>query len=209
MVKLLQAVLVTSSMSVVMAALAALPEGDQLDTPEWLQNVPEGSKVAKYRKRRFLIFPLGSLLGVQTNLRLPLPGVGYLSNLALQSSMLFNLNNSTTISFGRSLQALEQRFDFYREIEMLLDSLGYNGHECTLRTICEVADLPFQHGLLGEVANLILSISAAALNEVESDLDNEYAAAEHYGRHHGSCHSIYSQCPVSFADFFTTITPVY
>ena len=32
-----------------------LVNGDTLDTPEWLQDIPLESKIAKYRKRRFLV----------------------------------------------------------------------------------------------------------------------------------------------------------
>ena len=38
--------------------------GVDLDTPEWLQNIPMESKMAKYRKRRFINFPTGSKLEV-------------------------------------------------------------------------------------------------------------------------------------------------
>lgn len=38
--------------------------GDDLATPEWLQNIPQESKMAKYRKRRFINFPTGSQLAV-------------------------------------------------------------------------------------------------------------------------------------------------
>ncbi|MPC88340.1 hypothetical protein E2C01_083241 [Portunus trituberculatus] len=38
---------------------------DDLLTPEWLQNIPAESKIAKYRKRRFINFPTGSKLEVR------------------------------------------------------------------------------------------------------------------------------------------------
>lgn len=44
-----------------------LSYSDNMVEPEWLQDVPLESKVAKYRKRRFLAFPPGSKLTVSVD----------------------------------------------------------------------------------------------------------------------------------------------
>ena len=36
-------------------------------------------------------------------------------------------------------------------------SLGFNGKSCTLRTLCELAEAPFEHGIYGEIVNLVLT----------------------------------------------------
>ncbi|XP_053628536.1 uncharacterized protein [Cherax quadricarinatus] len=183
-------------------------EGDVLDTPEWLQKIPEESKVAKYRKRRFFSFPTGSSFFIRTTIRIAVAGFGISNGLAIASTSFFYLPNDTRINFGRSMEAMEQRLDFYHQAEQFLDSLGFDGHACALRTICEVAETPFQQGLFGEVVNLMLSVTSS-FSDVGNSVDNEYTTAEYYGRVHGSCHAIYPQCPVSFTDIFTSIIPIY
>ena len=44
----------------------AFPSVDRLGAPEWLQVVPEDSKAAKYRRRRFVNFPTGSTIKVRS-----------------------------------------------------------------------------------------------------------------------------------------------
>ncbi|XP_042220031.1 uncharacterized protein LOC121864914 [Homarus americanus] len=182
-------------------------DDDLLDKPEWLQNIPEESKVAKYRKRRFVAFPTGSVLGVDVTLQIPVVGVSDTDKLALASQHKFNLPNNSA-NYGRELGGgLTNRMGFYHGAEQFLDSLGYDGHSCILRTICEVAEMPFQQGLLGEVVNLLLLVVSGSYSEVENSVD-EYTTAQYYGQHHGSCFAIYPKCPISFTNLLTRLVPV-
>lgn len=59
----------------------------------------------------------------------------------------------------RSMDVIENGDDsrqkFYKFIEKEFNRFGRNGHECLLRTICEVAEAPIKHnGLIGELMQL-------------------------------------------------------
>lgn len=55
-------------------------------------------------------------------------------------------------SAGRS------RWSFYKMFQRLMAMYGFDGKECLLRAICEVAHVPFdvQHGLLGQLVQTFL-----------------------------------------------------
>ncbi|XP_071513207.1 uncharacterized protein [Panulirus ornatus] len=191
------------------SSLAMSSKEDMLDVPEWLQNIPEESKVAKYRKRRFLSFPTDSNVQVEITLTIPVEGISDKGMLELITTLTFNLPNDTyyVTPIGRSMDSEYQRLDVYQRAEKFLDGLGYDGHACTLRTICEVAEMPFEHGLIGEMVNLVLSMASASHNDAGNSLEDDYAIAEYYGRHHGSCFAIYPQCPISVSGLFSKTIP--
>ncbi|KAL5283703.1 hypothetical protein ACFFRR_006149 [Megaselia abdita] len=51
------------------------------------------------------------------------------------------------------------RWMIYTGIEKVIDKLGFQGHECLLRTICEYgnSDFHYETGLLGEVLHIIFT----------------------------------------------------
>ncbi|XP_076060420.1 uncharacterized protein LOC143036697 [Oratosquilla oratoria] len=187
-----------------MNSLAAVKMSkDDLSTPEWLQNIPQESKVAKYRKRRFASFPTGSTLEIEFTLTIPVEGVADSASLKVVNTLTYNLPNDTIV-LGRTGVG-HSKVDVYTNIESALSSIGYDGHACTLRSICEIAEMPFEHGLMGEVVNMIFS---SAIGTADPELSgnalmDEYATAEYYGRHHGSCWSLYPGCPISITNLFT------
>lgn len=63
---------------------------------------------------------------------------------------------------SKELAALEEQDDtrrkFYTFLEHQFESWGRNGHECLLRTICEVAEAPIRHnGLIGELVYTVFT----------------------------------------------------
>lgn len=50
------------------------------------------------------------------------------------------------------------RIQLYQLLERMFDSYGTNGHECVLRTICEVAETPlYDSGVFGELMDVIFT----------------------------------------------------
>ncbi|XP_047738245.1 uncharacterized protein LOC125178482 [Hyalella azteca] len=173
--------------------------------PEWLQNETWSGGVAKYRKRRFLTFPTGSLLNVTLLFGVPVLGIGSFSALAIQHKTVLRLPNAST-SFnyvlGRSATGRDGRIEFFSNFETFLEGFGLNGQACALRAICEIAEMPFDHGLVGEVINLIFSIMT--FSEASSEQD-EYSRAEYSGRYHGDCSALYPSCGASVADALSAV----
>ncbi|XP_064105599.1 uncharacterized protein LOC135215000 [Macrobrachium nipponense] len=183
---------------------------DNFLVPEWLQNIPQESRVAKYRKRRFLNFPTGSSLIMRTALSIAVKGIPGIVSVDFGINMNVKLPNNSDINLGRSLDgAANDRRDFLGRMETFLSTFGIDGHECTLRTICEVAELPFDHGVFGEVINMILTATIGSSSHYENnEITDEYAEAEYHGREHGSCDSIYAGCPLSIANILSSAVPI-
>ncbi|KAK7077866.1 hypothetical protein SK128_017695 [Halocaridina rubra] len=137
-------------------------------------------------------FPSGTRIKVNTILTVPVPAISTKS-MVMDNVLFFDLPSGG--SAGRSYRDRKSdRFHVYARMEEFLNDLGYNGHECTLRTLCEIAEAPFEHGLYGEIINLVLS---ASVTPDENEVYDEYMTAEYYGKNYGNCASIYTNCPNS------------
>ncbi|XP_042892828.1 uncharacterized protein LOC122266926 [Penaeus japonicus] len=164
----------------------------------WLDEAGPESSVAKSRARRFASFPTGSKLQAEITLSIPIEGLSDSGNLKLVHTLTFNLPNDT-VSWARNYPNTSpaERSALYGRLETFLDGLGYDGHVCTLRTLCEIAESPFDHGVYGDVVNLVLS---ASRSPDQNDVYDEYMTAEYYGSSYGDCGSIYTGCPHSVLD---------
>ncbi|KAG0715445.1 hypothetical protein GWK47_011913 [Chionoecetes opilio] len=195
------------------AALATAEESQRSLQPEgasdlqmregrtWLETRGSGSELGRSRVRRFVPFPASSLLETTFKLNFPVTGTIGLNTIVLATVFVFKLPTEY-FSIGRSYQntAADERAFLYSNIESILDGFGYDGRACTLRTLCEIAESPFEHDLYGELINLVLSASKSPNNSVEYD---DYMLAEHYGSTYGDCASIYHTCPSSVLDIIS------
>jgi len=100
------------------------------------------------------------------------------------------------------------RIAFYKNMENLLDSHGYPGKACILRTICETAEAPMHFGIMGDFFNLALTPSVGAVTSEEGDL-TEHLRAESVGKRRlgGGCHLEYGEeCNSSLFDIMPLVT---
>lgn len=80
-----------------------------------------------------------------------------------QNRGIVNITNDDEIFFSNlkenNTDFSRYRWMIYAGIEGIFDKLGYPGHECLLRSICEYASMQFHYetGLLGEVLHLIFT----------------------------------------------------
>ncbi|XP_064108971.1 uncharacterized protein LOC135217182 [Macrobrachium nipponense] len=167
------------------------------DVPRWLAENDLGTSVAKKRARRFVPFPSGSKVTVTSTLTVPLEAISSSSDMEMVNTLVFLLPTSSTVS-GRNYKSSKgERQHIYSQMENFLNDMGYNGHACTLRTLCEIAETPFEQGLYGDIINLILS---ASVKPEPNAVYDEYMTAEYYGQNYGNCAAIYTSCPNSVLD---------
>ncbi|XP_059062260.1 uncharacterized protein LOC131855065 [Achroia grisella] len=99
------------------------------------------------------------------------------------------------------------RWDFYKIIEHMAERYGYSGRPCLLRTICEAAKIPFtrENGLLAEIGHILFTPSTTK-DTLSHHTDNEYHAAERFGRELGvNCEDLFPECEDSILETFTEI----
>lgn len=90
----------------------------------------------------------------------------------------------------------------YKILERKIQTHGYPGRECLLRTICELSASTLEHnGVLGELLHVIFSPSTSE----DEKLPQEYNQAEIDGKTHGICKKYNSLCEISFMDLVTWI----
>jgi len=96
----------------------------------------------------------------------------------------------------------DDQLEILKTLESSLDKSGLPGHQCVLRSICEIKETPIHEwSLVGEmITNFILpkKDNLTALDE--------YRKAETIGEEQGDCWSFYPQCPFSI---FNIIPDVY
>ncbi|XP_066955913.1 uncharacterized protein [Macrobrachium rosenbergii] len=116
------------------------------------------------------------------------------------NTLVFLLPTRSTASGRNYKNSKGERQHIYSQMENFLNDMGYNGHACTLRTLCEIAETPFEQSLYGDIINLILS---ASVKPEPNAVYDEYMTAEYYGKNYGNCAAIYTSCPNSVLDIMS------
>ncbi|XP_076058669.1 uncharacterized protein LOC143035689 [Oratosquilla oratoria] len=84
----------------------------------------------------------------------------------------------------------------YQILEDYLYNLGFEGHGCLLRAICEMFEMPLHnHGFVGELLEIFLSPSRSPWSNLRL---KPYLEAERHGRVTGECWRYYKGCKQSF-----------
>jgi len=108
----------------------------------------------------------------------------------------------------RRRQARSERTGIYQKLIGAFDKAGVNGRHCLFRTICDVAEAPFEQGILGEMLNVMLTASLAGRPDhpEEGAEYDDYIEAELHGKLNGKCEERYSKCKVSPFDLIPQVT---
>jgi len=108
----------------------------------------------------------------------------------------------------RRRQARSERHGIYQKLQAAFDKAGVNGRHCLFRTICDVAEAPFEQGILGEMLNVMLTASLAGRPDHPNETSeyDEYIEAELHGKLNGKCEERYSKCKVSPFDLIPQVT---
>ncbi|XP_045596414.1 uncharacterized protein [Procambarus clarkii] len=95
--------------------------------------------------------------------------------------------------------ARQERLSFYNNLIGTFNETGVDGLSCLLRVICEVAEAPFDQGLLGELINTLLTASLAGHPDTEEERKDygHFIEAELHGKLEGDCETRYYQCEAS------------
>ncbi|XP_046830946.1 uncharacterized protein LOC124429560 [Vespa crabro] len=115
----------------------------------------------------------------------------------------------STIVIARHVRDLR---DTYSTIENLLEEYGWgNGRECLLRSICELAEVPFlrrEEDIVEETIHLILTPTedlAISVNSTHRSVEESYREAERLGKSGVDCTLTYPNCIESPLKSFTEI----
>ncbi|KAH8414059.1 hypothetical protein KR222_003777, partial [Zaprionus bogoriensis] len=124
------------------------------------------------RGKRFVAFPLGSSASVSVCFTVGIIGNPYYAHnsFGLNWGVAYDLPNTTWIlqslhGFSRrpvasAVLRRRTRSAIYRDIEQIVDNMGYNGRDCVLRTLCESRQY-FQRtkmNMIGEMLRAIFSL---------------------------------------------------
>ncbi|XP_068202953.1 uncharacterized protein [Palaemon carinicauda] len=187
------------------------------------------SSKAHSRRRRFVQLPKGSSMEVKWSINLPfdtysdykakfqlaLPiKIPFPAALVASRSLdgspdyvfsedfnheVYDYSNNITLYNRQRRAARMERTVIYNTIEGAIEQIGANGRHCMLRAICDVAEAPFDQGILGDIINALLTASIAG-RPVDPDENQDYDTyieAELHGKLNGNCEQRYIKCRVS------------
>ncbi|KAM3960406.1 uncharacterized protein ACR2FA_000277 [Aphomia sociella] len=150
------------------------------------------------RKRSLIYAEGGTIITSESDINTELP-----LEEAIRRQEIIDQNNLETEEEPQRMN----RWDFYKIIEHMAQRYGYSGRPCLLRTICEAAKIPFTHenGLLAEIGHILFTPSTTK-DSLSHHTDNEYHAAERFGRDLGvDCENVFPECEGSILETFTEI----
>ncbi|XP_017844916.1 uncharacterized protein LOC108601527 [Drosophila busckii] len=154
------------------------------------------------RGKRFVAFPLGSSASAALCLTTGVVGNPHLLYLSfgLNWGIAYDLPNITWVlhnahgwNIKRPFSALAKikrrhRRDLYGNLETMMDSMGYNGRDCILRTLCESRQY-FQStkmNMIGEMLRTIFTLPKQRIFTRELD---EHADIVHYDNAYRHAHN--------------------
>ncbi|KAK6631283.1 hypothetical protein RUM44_005809 [Polyplax serrata] len=155
------------------------------------------------RRRRYVVFPEGSHLSAAADLSSSaITGTEGIFTTGVAWAISYELPSKTyhrkEIKSKFPSMMRRHKRDLYIRMEKLLDSTGFDGKSCVLRTICETAQyiLPRQ-GIIEEVFRLIFMYTTEGDSDVKvRALESPYFEAHQAGESNQDCDLLYS-CPVS------------
>ncbi|XP_055373716.1 uncharacterized protein LOC129607046 [Condylostylus longicornis] len=119
---------------------------------------------------------------------------------------LFNIKQSR-----RKAKLLSKyRWAVYESFEVLLKRAGYDGEACLLRSICEIAAVPFHpnSGLMAELIHILMSPSTSC-DVLGKHKQNQFYKAEILGKQGEPCEIIFKECQASVLEKFTFIRDLF
>ncbi|XP_052890091.1 uncharacterized protein LOC128298378 [Anopheles moucheti] len=192
-------------------------QSSALDQQDALQNRPptgplwrdtEHGKVLS-RRKRFIVFPEGSSFSVAVCMTIGLygnPNYQFVS-WALNWGIAYNLPNQT-VSFQKEMAEpkpmVQRRFrrDLYQKLEVIMDSMGYDGRDCILRALCESSQYFGGKGsnMVAEMLRTLFSYPKQKVLSFEHADHRVYDEAHRKGRNMAPCQSLYGNCRFSLLE---------
>ncbi|XP_011499303.1 PREDICTED: uncharacterized protein LOC105363333 [Ceratosolen solmsi marchali] len=150
------------------------------------------------RKIRSLLFTKGSNMGIFFAVAIPIdiPDKSVSQSFYIEANYGIPTINSVIIQNTHMEKRSIDRRLLYNVIESKLESNGYPGRACLLRTICESVKFPFvENGLVGDIIRIVFTPSSSQ----KENLDAEIEEAEYSS----DCSKVYKNCSINLLDIFS------
>ncbi|XP_075979598.1 uncharacterized protein LOC142978878 [Anticarsia gemmatalis] len=171
-----------------------------------------GSKILS-RRKRYVAFPEGSSFSCAGCVTVgvigqpaPSSSPGILT-WGLNWGIAYELPNSTETSAfyrrfkgRRPMEQRRSRRELYRKLETVIDSMGYSGRECVLKTLCETTQRLVPHGgnMIEEMFRTLFTMPITKLISSEPIEHAIYDSAQRLGKILDNCDQF--KCPISLVD---------
>ncbi|XP_058446009.1 uncharacterized protein LOC131427102 [Malaya genurostris] len=190
-------------------SLATVPANTVLTEENFQEMSNSNSSALLSRKKRFIVFPLGSSFSVAVCMTVGVYGnPNYnMYSWAVNWGVAYNLPNQT-ISFHQDMMEPKpmaqrrHRRDLYQKLETAMNSMGYNGRGCILRALCESSQYFGKKGsnMAAEILRTLFSFPKSKVLSMEHSDTRLYDEAHRKGKSRSVCHSLYPTCGFSLLE---------
>ncbi|XP_055547125.1 uncharacterized protein LOC129731286 [Wyeomyia smithii] len=171
--------------------------------------VPNDSTKILSRKKRFLVFPLGSSFSVAVCMTVGMYGnPNYnMFSWGVNWGIAYNLPNET-ISIQQDMMEPKpmaqrrHRRDLYQKMELAINRMGHDGRQCVLRALCESSQFFGKKGsnMANEILRSLFSFPKTRVLSMEPDDVRIYDEAHRKGKSQMMCQSLYPVCRFSLLE---------
>ncbi|KAG4065071.1 hypothetical protein HA402_007468 [Bradysia odoriphaga] len=169
--------------------------------------VVENAEKSLSRRKRYLAFPEGASLTLAFCETLGFVGTPVSKWLTYQLDwgVVYDLPNETWVIHQRHYKqprpvALRRnRRDLYGKLETVIDSMGFNGRECILRSLCE-SKQSFDNkepNMVEKLLSTLFSLPKSKVLSFEHEDTREYDLAHRRGEANKPCALAYPDCNLS------------
>ncbi|XP_025830800.1 uncharacterized protein LOC108735626 [Agrilus planipennis] len=159
------------------------------------------------RQKRYLVFPDGASVAISVCTQAQLIGPSFLTE-AVAFGMVYDLpNNSQELKpylYPKFLLKKRHRRDLYKNIEAIIDSMGYDGRTCVFRALCEASQKYFfsPKNIIEKMLSIIFKFPQKHIADIEPEEHLLYHEAYKNGRSgdHRPCQVMYPSCSFSLLE---------
>ncbi|XP_031338119.1 uncharacterized protein LOC116167025 [Photinus pyralis] len=169
---------------------------------------PKSENSLLLRRKRYLVFPEGSSLSIAICLTAQTTLPEQIFTEAINWGIAYDLPNESSVLrqflHPKHVMQRRNRRDLYRNMETIMDSMGFNGRSCILRALCETSRrfLSRQTGLVEELIRIAFRFPLQKIMNWEPEEHRLYHWAYRIGheKENTDCADLFSECSFSLLD---------
>ncbi|GJQ70731.1 hypothetical protein Trydic_g664 [Trypoxylus dichotomus] len=159
------------------------------------------------RSKRYVVFPEGSTLSIAICMTAQVLGPANIFTEGLNWGISYELPNDSSEFrehlFPKRVMQRRHRRDLYQKMELIMNSMGYDGRACIFRALCETSRRFMSKGdsIIEELLRIVFKFPLQKLLHFEPEEHRLYHWAYRMGRDSNKeCEDLFPACSFSLID---------
>ncbi|KAK9694540.1 DM4/DM12 family [Popillia japonica] len=159
------------------------------------------------RNKRYIVFPEGSTLSIAICMTAQVLGPANIFTEGLNWGISYELPNDSSefreYFFPKKVMQRRHRRDLYQKMELIMNSMGYDGRACIFKALCETSRrlMSNGNGIIEELLKIVFKFPLQRLLHSEPEEHRLYHWASRMGRDSNQeCEDMFPGCSFSLID---------